>query len=453
MLSAEALHNRCAALVGTARVQAEATDTAAYALGPLTPTVVVQPETAEQVAALLALAERERLAVVPWGQGTQMHLGGPPRRYDVALSLASLQRIVEYDSANLTLIAEAGVSLRQVYALTLPQRQFLPLGCPRSPQSLGGVLVTNRSGVKRLRYGAVRDLLLGVRVALPDGALVHFGGRVVKNVAGYDMNKLFLGSLGAFGVVVEATYRLTALPQDDRLLVVAFATPDQALQASAAVRAAALWPSALTILPAANMQAFPGILPPTVDSSQSVLCINYDGTYEAVERQMRESRTCCQPYRPVAEGVLAGATLLRLWEHLEAWRTAPPPSTAMLLVRCGVPPARLGDALALLTIPPACAPQEVAWLAEVGSGQIYARIALPEPFPETLGQRLQDWLQALRVQLQTHQGYAVVESAPASLCQQLDLWGHPAGGPLLQRYKQQFDPHGILNPGRSMAGL
>jgi glycolate oxidase FAD binding subunit len=234
MMTFEGLRRHLEGLVGTGNVWADAAHIAAHAIDGCQPRVVVQPETTAQAAEIVALAGRERFAVVPWGQGTQMHLGQTPTRYDLALSLASLTRVVDYDSANLTLIAEAGLPLREVYRLTTPQQQFLPLGYAGTAASLGGLLVTNTSGVKRLRYGGVRDLVLGVGVALPDGALAHFGGRVVKNVAGYDMNKLFIGSLGVFGVVLQTTYRLAALPDDDRVLAVAFPTLAQATAALAA---------------------------------------------------------------------------------------------------------------------------------------------------------------------------------------------------------------------------
>ena len=248
MLTFEGLRRHLAELVGPSNVWTEDVHRATHAVDGHQPRFVVQPETPAQAAEILYVASRERCAVVPWGQGTQMHLGQTPTRYDLALSLAGLTRVVDYDSANLTLIAEAGLPLREVYCLTTPQRQFLPLGYAGTAASLGGLLVTNSSGMKRLRYGGVRDLVLGVRVALPDGALVHFGGRVVKNVAGYDMNKLFIGSLGAFGVVLETTYRLVALPEDDSVLAVAFPTLAQATAAAAALCAAPLLPSAVLLL-------------------------------------------------------------------------------------------------------------------------------------------------------------------------------------------------------------
>src|SRR5262245_35529740 len=254
MMTFEGLRRHVAELVGSDNVWTDDVRLTAHAIDRRQPRLVVQPETTAQAVDILALAGRERFAVVPWGQGTQMHLRQNPERYDLALSLAKLTRVVDYDVANFTLIAEAGMPLCEVYKLTTPCQQFLPLGYAGTTASLGGLLVTNTSSVKRWRYGGVRDLVLGVRVALPDGALVHFGGRVVKNVAGYDMNKLFIGSLGAFGVVLEATYRLATLPEDDRVLAVLFPTLAQATAAAAALRAAPMLPSELLLMQADFVQ-------------------------------------------------------------------------------------------------------------------------------------------------------------------------------------------------------
>src|SRR5215470_15951470 len=294
MMTFEALRRHLTGLVGSDYVWTDDVRLAAHAIDRRQPRLVVQPETTAQAADIIALAGRERFAVVPWGQGTQMHLGQPPTRYDLALSLARLTRVVDYDVANLTLIAEAGLPLCEVYRLTTPCQQFLPLGHAGTAASLGGLLVTNTSGVKRLRYGGVRDLVLGVRVALPDGAVAHFGGRVVKNVAGYDMTKLFIGSLGAFGLVLETTYRLAALPDDDRVLAVTFPTLAQATAAVVALRATPLLSSAVLLLHADVAAAWATALPLAVQAPQVVLLLNYDGIRESVARQIRDSRTLCQ---------------------------------------------------------------------------------------------------------------------------------------------------------------
>ena len=454
MMTFEALRRHLAGLVGSANVWTDAVRLATHAIARRQPKLVVQPATTAQAADIIALAGRERFAVVPWGQGTQMHLGQTPERYDFALSLAKLTRVVDYDVANLTLIAEAGIPLCEVYRLTTPCQQFLPLGYAGTTASLGGLLVTNTSGVKRWRYGSVRDLVLGVRVALPDGALAHFGGRVVKNVAGYDMNKLFIGSLGAFGVVLETTYRLAALPEDDCVLAVLFPTLAQATAAAAALRVAPLLPSALLLLHAEVVHAWHAALPWTVQPPQVVLVLNCDGSREAVARQLRDSRALCQTHGSLTDTTLAGTALPTLWALRESWcHAVAVTAQPWLHVRLGVVPTRLEATLTHLAQTPAFCQQPIGWVTDAGHGQIWARLALQPSLSDELTQAVQDWLYTLRTQLRAHHGYAVIEEAPATLRQQLDVWGNPPGAQLLSLYKQHFDPYAILNPGRYVAGL
>ena len=148
MTVSETLLTKLEGIVGAAAVWRDASQCTAFAIAAHEPAVVVQPDSVEQAAEVVALAGRERLSMAPWGQGTQMHLGKAPTRYDLALSLAGLTRMIEYDMANLIVIAEAGLPLREMYKASVPRRQFLPLGFPGTMASLGGLLVTNTSGVK-----------------------------------------------------------------------------------------------------------------------------------------------------------------------------------------------------------------------------------------------------------------------------------------------------------------
>jgi glycolate oxidase FAD binding subunit len=452
MMTFEALRRHLAGLVGSDNVWTDDVRLAAHAIDRRQPRVVVQPETTNQAADIIALAGRERFAVVPWGQGTQRHLGQTPARYDLALSLAQLTRVVDYDVANFTLTAEAGLPLCEVYRLTTPCQQFLPLGYAGTTASLGGLLVTNTSGVKRWRYGGVRDLVLGVRVALPDGALAHFGGRVVKNVAGYDMNKLFIGSLGAFGVVLETTYRLVALPEDDCVLAVLFPTLTQATAAVATLRAALLLPSALLLLHADVAQAWHAALPWTVQPLQVVLLLNYDGIREVSRASLRDSRALCQTHGSLAD-TPAGTVLPTCGRFGRAgvmqcrpWRNHG--CTCVL----GVVPTRL-EALDVSSPRPPRSASSLSAGSPMPATVRSARLALQSSLSADLGRAVQDWLHTLRTQLRAHHGYAVVEEAPATLRQQLDVWGNPPGAQLLSLYKQHFDPYAVLNPGRYVAGL
>ena len=454
MTGSEALRARLEAVVGAAQVWAEDERTAAFAIDTPQPTVVVCPATIEQAAEIVTLAGRDHLSIVPWGQGTQMHLGKAPERYDVALSLAGLRRIIEYDVANLTVLAEAGTPLRKVYNVSIPERQFLPLGFPGSMASLGGLLVTNTSGVKRTRYGSLRDLVLGVRVALPDGSLVRFGGRVVKNVAGYDMNKVFVGSLGAFGVVLETIYRLAALPEDDRALAIVFPSLTQAAATAAAVQASQLGPSAAMLLSTEAVSACATLSQLAVAAPQVVLLLNVDGTYEAVERQVRDSRKLCQQHDMQDECMLTGEHLLKFWAFQEAWRAVPNDADReRLQLRLGTLPSRLEATIQYLTAAPTVSQYGVRWLADYGSGLIFAHVPLHGDDAPATNSAVQSWLHSLRTHVRHGSGYCVVEYAPAALRQHLDVWGDVPGQQLLQRYKQRFDPHGVLNPGRYVAGL
>jgi glycolate oxidase FAD binding subunit len=446
--SPTALHNRLTALLGTENAWMDEPATAGHAVASRRPAVVAAPGTAEQLAAVLALASREKLGVVPWGCGTQMHLGPPPNEYDMALSLRHLTRVLEYDSANLTLTAEAGLALREVYRLTIPGRQFLPLGYPGSEASLGGLLATNTSGVKRLRYGSLRDLLLGIRVALPEGELLRYGGRVVKNVAGYDLCKLYIGSLGAFGVVTEATFRLSMLPEEERLLVAAFPTPAQGMAAATAVRTAMLLPSTVALVSAPG---WADALPVDMQPGQVALLVHVDGSHESVQRQIAEGEAICNAQGAAEAAALDGEALLTIWERQEVWRTSSPDS-ALLQVRVGVPPSNVEAALGLLNeAPEFCRPAGM-WLADAGIGAVTARLPLDAQADDLAGQ-VQAWLGRVRARLDDQQGFAVVESAPEALLTQLDVWGKSPGARLLKRYKSRFDPQGVLNRGRYVGGL
>ena len=446
--SPTALHNRLTALLGAENAWMDEPATAGYAVASRRPAVVAAPCTAEQVAAVLELASREKLGVVPWGRGTQMHLGPPPAEYDVALSLQHLARVLEYDSANLTLIAEAGLALREVCRLTIPGRQFLPLGYPGSEASLGGLLVTNTSGIKRLRYGGMRDLLLGIRVALPEGELLRYGGRVVKNVAGYDMCKLYIGSLGAFGVVTEVTFRLAMLPEEERLLVAAFPTLAQGMTAATAVRTAALLPSTVALVSSAG---WADSLPIGLQPGQVALLAHVDGSHESVQRQIAEGEAICTSHGAVEAATLSGEALLTTWERQEVWRTSSP-DPSLLQVRVGVPPSSVETALGLLDEVPRFCREPVMWLADAGIGSVTARLPL-DAQADDLAAQVQAWLGGIRARLDEQQGFAVVESAPEVLITQLDVWGTPPGAGLLKRYKSRFDPQGVLNRGRYVGGL
>jgi glycolate oxidase FAD binding subunit len=193
---------------------ARSVDPARYAIGGVAPHEALRPVSRDEVAEVLRAAARDHQAVAPWGGGTALSRDAAPDRYDVALDLTALDRVVEYEPEDLTLTAECGVTLAHLRALVAARGQELPLEAPHADRAtLGGVLAANASGPRRLRFGAPRDRILGSRFALGDGTLARTGGKVVKNVAGYGIHRMLCGSRGGLGVILEASLKLAPAPE------------------------------------------------------------------------------------------------------------------------------------------------------------------------------------------------------------------------------------------------
>src|SRR5271154_5763589 len=193
--------------------------TPADAVRGVQPRLVLEPADEQQLAAVLRLANDANLAVIPRGGGTKLSWGNPPTRADVILSTARLDKIIEHAWADLTVSVEAGCTIQKLQTALAQHGQRLALD-PLWPEraTIGGVLSTNDSGSLRLRFGSLRDLIIGVTIALPDGTLASSGGKVVKNVAGYDLPKLITGALGTLAVITRAVFRLHPLPRNAKTL-------------------------------------------------------------------------------------------------------------------------------------------------------------------------------------------------------------------------------------------
>src|SRR5258705_234057 len=207
------LAQRLAAELGAGSVSLDADLLTSHCVDGKQPALVCTPDR-EQVSAALRLCAEADATVSPWGGGTAMALGNPPRQVEVVLNTGRLDRVIDHDPANLTVTAESGISLAALQQLLADQRQFVPVDPPFPERStVGGIVAANLNGPRRSYYGSVRDLVIGMKVSLISGERIKAGGKVVKNVAGYDMCKLFVGSLGTLGVITEVTLRLAPLPE------------------------------------------------------------------------------------------------------------------------------------------------------------------------------------------------------------------------------------------------
>lgn len=447
--SLEGLRRQLSEIVGPEQVLGGPA-AAACAVDGVVPTLAVRPGTQEQVGAVVAACGRAGAALAPRGGGTAMGLGNPPSRPGVVLCLERLSRVVEFDAANLVVSAEAGVRLAELQRRLAAAREFLPLDPPGAERrTLGGIIATNASGPARLLYGTARDLVLGLRVVLPSGERIRCGGKVIKNVSGYDMNKLFIGSLGTLGIVTEVTCKLLPVPATRATVTGVFAELAQAAAVVRSVLESFLLPEAMELLDARALAAGAARLG-LAGSSGYGLAVSLAGSPETVERQLRDFTRCFADGKAVRVAALSAEQGPAGWGAIGELLDRAVGAADRVAVKLGVPISQTAAFLAKAEE----LGRRLGWTgavaAQAGSGVVRAAYAVGAGTPEPA----RDALEALRREAEAAGGSLVVEAAPLAIKQGLDVWGKPGEGlPVMRRLKTEFDPEGLLNPGRFLGGI
>jgi glycolate oxidase FAD binding subunit len=395
------------------------------------PRWTVAPATVEQAAALVALAHDARLSVAPRGSGTALELGHPSERVDLVLDTRRLDAVLEYNPDDLTVTVQAGCTAGALAARLAPRRQILPLDPPGwAARSLGGIAATHASGPLRLRYGTMRDLLLGVRFAQADGVLTWGGAKVVKSVSGYDVPKLMVGALGTLGVLLELTLRLHPAPDYESTWLASFHTPSHAQECVAALLDSTVQPNRIELLDSRVLAAC------NLPVSAAALVISIGTVEPAVRAEEGVVKAIVQRAHGTTETM--GASFWRTYDRALAGFDG-------VMLRIATVPARLVEALgAVQAVLPGAATAGAAALGALRALITHADAAT-----------LVGALERLRATVGAVDGAVIVERAPRSLRERLDPWG-PIPAPslaVMRAIKTEFDPSGVLNPGRFVGGL
>jgi glycolate oxidase FAD binding subunit len=435
----ETLLDSLRALVGPASVLS-GVDASPYVIEGRTPLAVVFPGSAEDVGAVLGLAGEAAVPVTPWGGGTAIGVGGSPDRLGIVLNLSRMSRLLEHEPGDLTATAQAGMPLRALQTALGERGQWLSLDPPDADvATVGGVLSANAAGSRRHLYGTARDLVIGITVVCADGAVVRGGGKVVKNVAGYDLPKLFVGAYGTLGVIVEATLKLRPRPDAEVLLAARFGSLKDCGLAARQLLLSDLIPSAVDVLDGDAAGAL------GLSRDHAVLVVGFDGLAEQVEWQRGEFERIVRD----AGGERTVELPSVMWASLPIAARLAVADTAAVM-RMSVLPARVTELIERAGTMARGAGLRAAFSAHAGVGAVCGALAgRPEAIGEIVA-TLAEWRSAARAA----GGHAEVELAPLAVKEQLDPWDD-AGAALriMQRIKAQLDPRGVLNPGRFVGAI
>jgi glycolate oxidase FAD binding subunit len=378
--------------------------------------IVIEPERTEQIAEIVHACESDRLTLAAFGGGRSLTLMRS-EPVNVGISLARMKRVIAYEPEDMTIVAEAGITIAELNRAMISRKQRLPVDPEQPGQStLGATIATGKSGPLRLSEGTIRDLLIGITFVATGGRTVHGGGRVVKNVAGYDLMKVMTGSYGTLGIVAEAVCKVRPIPDIYALAVAAFASPSEAF--SAAVRIS-------DSISLAHCEI--------VKADSDGRCVLYAG-FSGIALEIVDQRDKIRQAIGAAE-FQEGAAAIATYERLRDWPQNPHPLAAQLVVR----PVDLEHSLAQ------CNPADFRAHALNGVAQLYDNQTL----------KAEDTIARWRAIAHRGGGHLRVIAAPFAMRGQIRVFDEPPAPAmtLMRRLKSSFDPQNTFNPGCFVGGL
>jgi glycolate oxidase FAD binding subunit len=424
-----------------------------YAVDGVEPSAMCWPGNAAEVATCLQAADRLGIAISPRGSGTKVALGNRPRACDLIVSTERLNRVIEYTPANLTVTVEAGLTLAALQSTLAGGGQLLPLDPPDTRlATIGGILAANASGPRRLGSGTGRDLVIGTRSATANGTIVRSGGRVVKNVAGYDLGKLYIGSLGTLVLLIEVNLKVTPVPAEQTTVFGWFSSLERIAEASRAISRSPLMPAALEILNPTAVAALDDRSLPRIEAGYLLIALGA-APGGGVVRQAAEFTRMFREHEAEEIVQLAAGDDIQLWTRIAALGEADAAADPIRL-KVAVPPGRLLETWKVLETHSGDLGGNPSIFGRAASGIFYVTWL---PSTAAMNGHSADsaaGIETIRREMSGFGGSLVVERCPAPLKEQIDVWGDVGNSlGVMKRLKSALDPRGIMNPGRFVGGI
>lgn len=402
---------------------------------------LVVPKTIATLAEVVKLAHQQQWRILICGNGSKLDWGYLASNIDLVVSTQKCDRLIEHAVGDLTVTVEAGIKLADLQAKLQVHGQFLPID-PVYPQqaTIGGIIATADTGSWRQRYGGIRDMLLGISFVRADGQVAKAGGRVVKNVAGYDLMKLFAGAYGTLGIITQATFRTYPLPNASKTILLTGSASNIAT-ATQTIRNSGLTPTAMDLVSVAAMTQLEL-------GNEIGLLLRFQTIPESIEQQSEQLAAIARQCELTVSHFSDSEP--NLWQTLTEIVRQPHTETA-IIVKIGIVPTAAIDLLQLVNsdaTPRRFPPQgnahqdskrQISAMIHAGSGIGY--VQLPNADIASVLK--------LRSYCQNYGGYLSVLSAASEIKQQLDLWGYNGNAiSVMKAIANKFDPSQILNPGR-----
>lgn len=460
--------SRLEQLVGSGAFAAEPQELASYAVDGIAPAAAVRPGSTEEIVEIVKFAASEKLAIIACGARTKLGIGLPPRKYDIALDVTRLNRIAAYDPGDLTLSVEPGVPICDLQRTLNKHGQFLPHGAPYMTRATaGGTIASGVEGPLRQMHGTARDFVLGTEFVTGDGTAGKSGGRVVKNVTGYDLHKLMIGSLGTLAILTKINFRTFPAPQNLRAFAAHFSTVEDTAACRDKLAASKLRPLTFEILSPRVAELFESAVAARLESDPPdagafsrggwTVAASFTGTDELLERCGREFRAMAEAtgatnfVRIGGEknpSAIAGA-FGRLREFAPIALESSPACT---IVKMSVLPEHIEHVLSAAKH--AANDHSLPWAALARAvGLVYVAL-LPETCDEKSMRCTVGATNRMHEDCARLGGHSTIPWCPTEWKQAINVWGPQRPDlPLMQKVKSVFDPQGILAPGRFVGGI
>lgn len=402
-----------------------------YAVDGILPKVVVVPGDISEMQDVLRIASERNVSVIPAGSGSKLSIGNVVPEIGIVVSTKRLNKVIEYEPADLTVTVESGMRLSDLQKELAVHRQYLPLNPPYADKcTIGGIVATNSSGPLRLRHGTARNLVLGLHVMLANGTVVKSGGKVVKNVAGYDLNKLYIGSYGTLGIITEVSLKLCPIPSHETILSAQYDTIEKAIHDGLSIVSSQVLPSYVVLMTECAVNG--------LSKQDPTLFVGFGGEAETVSWQLSSTRSQMEQNGAKSVHVIEGESQDSIRHEIQEYSADK--DCNRIIIRVNLKRTDLSkftEAAHELTSD---------MMFHLGNGVAYLRLPVTngDDFETTV-----DSISKLRQQVIGMKGNLTIESAPPELKQHLDIWG-PIGNTLdlMKHIKSKFDSKRILNAGR-----